>query len=377
MRNRYSLYIACIIFCFYSCAEDEVPNDVNTEVPICVTCTNTLSDASMINEAIAKSHTGAEILIIGECLIDQTIKLLGDRAYRGESLGTIIKQADDANLVALLASDSYLDNTNWTGTPVSIRQITLDGNKAMNTQVKTAGIVLRSWLSSVENVQITSMGGDGILVSNLSLDGTELNTSQVNGRISGNFITGSGRYGIFVEDTQNAVTDWILTDNWVAQSGKDGIHLDNAAGWMITRNHVYGVPQNAIYAHRLWGSTISDNYIEGFGETTITGNYHGIYATGQGNVASTIFANRIFNFWLENAEINAASSYRYIYFKANYDTALVSLVGNTIKGAHSDIETGMYLTTNTNAWLKATLSGNLIDNIENQQFIDDHVSIIQ
>ena len=219
------------------------------------------------------------------------------------------------------------------------------------------------------------MGGDGLKITNLSSNGTELSTSQVNGRISGNFITDSGRNGIFIEDTQNAVTDWFLVDNWIAESGIDGIHIDNAAGWMISKNHIYGVPQNAIYAHRLYGTSISDNYIEGFGETTKAGDWHGIITTVQGEAASTIFANRVFNFRLENSEINLASNYRYISISANYDTGIVSLVGNTVRGADTDLETGLYFTTNPNASLNVTSTGNVVENVKTKQFVDDQVTI--
>lgn len=340
-----------------------------------ITCNNTLSDAARINSVIASSPQGAEIIIGGQCLVDQTIRLLGNRAYRGESRGTILKQADGANLAALLASETFLDNTDYTGEPVSVRHITLDGNKAKNMQVGTAGIILRSWLSVVENVHITNMRGDGLRITSVSANGTGLVTSQVNGRISGNFITGSGRHGIFVEDPQNAVTDWTLTDNWIAESAVDGIHLDNAAGWMITRNHIYGVPQNAIYAHRLFGTTISNNYIEGFGETAQAGTWHGIYATVQGNAASTIMGNRVFNFNLDDSEHNSASIYRYISLLTNYDTGVVNVMGNTIRGTGIDHETALHYTTTSDTQLTVTSIGNAIENIELKYFVDDGVTI--
>ena len=341
-----------------------------------VTCNNTLSDAAKINAAIASSPRGAEIVIRGECLINQTIRLLGDRAYRGESrTGTVLKQADGAKLVALLASNSFLENTDYTGLPVSVRGLTLDGNKAKNTQTGTAGIILRSWLSVVENVRIKNMDGDGLRITSASANGTGLRNTQVNGRISGNFITGSGRHGVFAKDTKNAVTDWTLTDNWIAESGIDGIHLDNAAGWMVTRNHIYGVPQNAIYAHRLFGTTISDNYIEEFGKTAQAGNWYGIYATVQGGAASTIMGNRVFNFSLKSPEKKSASTYRYIALLANYDTGVVSVTGNTILGAGTDRETAMHYTAKPGARLAVTSIGNAIENIETKRFIDDRVTI--
>jgi hypothetical protein len=196
-----------------------------------VTETNRPGDATRINAVIAASPEGAEILIRGACLIDEPIRLLGNRSYRGESrTGTVLKQADGAGLVALMASSVFLDNKPWTGSPVSIRHLQLDGNRQGNPGSATAGLVLRSWLRVVEDVHVRDTGSDGLRLTNLSADGTGLKTTQVNGRIANCFIERSGRHGIFVEDTQNAVTDWILTDNRIASSGVDGIHLDNAAG---------------------------------------------------------------------------------------------------------------------------------------------------
>lgn len=302
--------------------------------------TNSLTDAAMVNSAIAGSPPGAEIVFRGTFLLNQTIRLIGRRAYRGESrAGTVFKQADGANLVALMASSVFLDDKTWTGTPVSIRHLKLDGNAKNNSESATAGLVLRSWLSVVEDIHIANAGGDGLRLTNLGVNGAKLNTTQVNGRISGCFIERSGRHGVFVEDTQNKVTDWILSDNWIASSGADGIHLDNAAGWYVERNHIYGVPGNAIYAHRLFATSIADNYIEGFGEGDETGTWHGICATLQGGAASTISGNRIFN---GHGEKKPASSYRYIAVSVNYGTGVISVTGNAIRGKGTPRGTGLH-----------------------------------
>src|ERR1035441_2314475 len=51
-----------------------------------------------------------------------------------------------------------------------------------------------------------------------------------------------------------------------ALAAHGGTFAANAAGWKVVGNHLYGVKQHAIYAHRCWGTTIADNYIEGLGE---------------------------------------------------------------------------------------------------------------
>ncbi len=340
---------------------------------ISIACKNSLSDAALINTAITNSAVGVEIVISGNCLINQTIKLLGDRSYRGTSrTGTVLKQADGANLVALLASDTFLENREWTGTPISIRQMTLDGNSKKNQQAQTDGIILRSWASVIEDMYITDMSQDGIRVAYKSADGTKLTTSQVNGIISGNFINDSGRYAV---SDEFGITDWYLTYNEIAFSGVDGIHLEDVAGWFIEHNNVYQVPHNGIYAEHLFGTSISDNYIEGFGETTQTGNWYGIYATIQGGAASTISNNRIFNIGLNVDGIkNPNSVYRYLALTVNYETGVVSVIGNTIRGTNTGNEIGLYYT-GGNHRLIVTSTGNAVVDITGGNFIDNRVTL--
>jgi hypothetical protein len=332
-------------------------------------CNNSSSDAATINSAIISSSSGDEIVIQGTCSISSVIKLLGNRSYRGESrTGTVLKQANGANLDGIFASDSYLNNSAQTGLPVSIRQLTINGNSANNPSSATDGIILRSWQSVVEDVQIQDMGGNGILLTNKSANGTNLSNTQVNGQINGNFITGSGNHGIYVQDTGNSITDWQLMNNWIASSGADAIHMDNAAGWNVERNHIYGVPRNAIYANRLFGTSIADNYIEGFGSSSTTGTYHGILAKVQGNVGSQISGNKVFN-----RESNAASTYRYISVTVNYDTAVVAVTGNVIRSKDVSTGTGLYYDGGSNS-LIVTSTGNVVQNVNTPKTVGTGVT---
>ncbi len=341
--------------------------------PILIVGTNTLADAATLNAAIAASPEGAEMVLRGTFLINQTIRLRGQRAYRGESrAGTILKQADGAGLPALLASSVWLDNQEWTDAPTAVRHLTLDGNRQGNPGARTAGLVLRSWLTSVEDLTITNMGSDGLRLTSLSANGTRLKNTQVNGRIVGNFVENSGRHGIFVEDPGNSVTDWTLSDNWIASSGADGIHLDNAAGWMVTRNHVYGVPHDAIYAHRLFATTISDNYLEGFGETDEAGVWCGIRGTVQGDSVSTIAHNRIFGF---GGEKQVKSEYRYLSLAVNYGAGQVVVMGNGIRGAGTPRSVGLHYQAADPRRLTVVSVGNLIAGTQTPRVIVGGVTV--
>jgi hypothetical protein len=332
-------------------------------------CTNSKSDAAMINAAIENSNPGDEIAFQGPCLINQTIKLLPQRTYRGgDRTGTVLKQANNANLQAVLASAGYLNNTTSTDFGITVRSFTIDGNSAGNAAL-TAGIALRSWQSTITDLYITDMSGSGIKLTNLSANGTPLmNTTQVNGSITGNFIENSGMYGVYVQDTGNANTDWFLTDNWIGGAGKDGVHMDNAAGWFVERNHIYDIPGDAIYANRMFGTTIADNYIEDFGrpsalgEPSGSGPFYGIYATVQGDADNTISGNRINMFGGEEKVLT------YVYIgigKVNYGIGVINVNGNVIRGsAEATPAKGVGLYYNGGSYpLKVLSSGNLVSNL--------------
>lgn len=255
----------------------------------------------------------------------------------------------------LVASDSYLDNTPGTGLPLTIRDVSLEGNRENNTAA-TDGLVLRSWQTVVEDVHIEGFGGSGIRLTNLGAGGAKLATTEVNGIIKDSFIDASGRSGVFVEDTGNSVTDWQLTGNWIADSGQRAISLDNAAGWVINDNHLYGVGTDGIWAQRLYGTTITDNYVEGFGEGT-AGTYYGIGGQLQGDAASTIALNRVFAFRGEKP----SSTYRYIGIAAvTYGDGVVTVTGNVVRGAGSTNSTGLFYDKGTGGSLSVASTGNLV-----------------
>jgi hypothetical protein len=324
-----------------------------------IPCTNTLQDATLINRRIAASQPGDEIVFNGPCLVNQTIKLLGNRTYRGGSrTGTQIKQADGANLPAIFASDSYLDNSPTTGLPITLRTLTVNGNVANN---PTAGdsIVLRSWQTTVEDIEINGSVRDGIRLTSVSANGTRLTNTSVNGRIASMQINRSGRHGINVEDPGNSITDWQMADNYIAGTGSDGVSMDNTAGWLITGNHIYGVDgQTGLAMNRLYGSSVHDNYIEDFGD-------YGIYAAVQGGAASTITSNRIFKF-------NDGSG-TFLHVRGNYANAFVSVTGNAIRGNGEGI--GLDYQRGSAESLEVVSTGNLVSEVTTPRQIGEGVTV--
>jgi hypothetical protein len=312
-------------------------NAANAAV-INVNCKNNVQDTTTLSNAIYGSKNGDAIDIHGQCLVNRTIVLLGNRSYIGDSrTGTVIRQADGSNLPALLASDSWAQDSPYTGTPIRIADLTLDGNNSANTT--TNDLVIRSWFTVIENLLVENAPADGIQVTNLSKNNVKLKTSQVNGRISNCLVANSAGDGIHVVDTGNSVTDWDLLDSWVASSGKSAIYMDNAAGWKVIGNHLYGVPEMGIFANACFATAIQNNYIEEFGTSGGVGNtWYGIACTVQGGAASVIADNKVFQL---NGEPSTGS---FIYIgvpQVNYKKGEINVVDNVIRGASGKSDIGL------------------------------------
>jgi hypothetical protein len=319
-----------------------------------VTCQNRDTDAATMQRAIDTSPAGAAIEFQGgTCLLTKGLVLLGDRTYTGDSTtGTILKQDGPASYV--LASRSYVTSSPATGDPLTIQDLTV----ACNGSGRTDGIVVLNWQTDVEHVDVSDCGGSGIVDTSAGASGRVITNTSVNSRFDNNFISGSGQYGFEVIDPTNAVTDGYLDGNQIAGSGLDAVYLGNAGGWDISGNHLYNVAHSAIVALRLYGTTLSGNYIEDFGVGQRSGTWYGIVGTAQDGNGSTIVGNKIFNDQGETAGAH------YIYLaitQANSGTGHVAVTGNVIMGDRAG-DVGLSFAGGT-AKLSVTASGNEITGV--------------
>jgi hypothetical protein len=284
---------------------------------ITTTCTNESSDSARIRSAINSSAPGDTVVFEGRCDITSTIILLGGRGYQGASRSTTLTEAADANLPALLASDSWADNSRLAGNPITLSNLTVDANGANNPKGGD-GVIIRSWNSTIEDMNIYNAKTNGLVVTSVSKNGTTETNDLVNGTIHNIYINHSGADGVWNQDPTNTVTDWNLEDSWIGRSGSNAIELGNAAGWTVERDHLYGVGGSAILADRMYGTAISDNYIEDFAGA-------GISATVQGGNTNTIDANRI----QQKGDIGTT------FLKisgVNYGTGQIDVADNSIRG---------------------------------------------
>ncbi|MFI7422317.1 right-handed parallel beta-helix repeat-containing protein [Nonomuraea sp. NPDC049684] len=351
-------------------------------------CSDALGDAAAIQAAIDSSKDGDEIVIKGPCLINATISLADRRTYRGDAkAGTVLKQADGANLPAVLASKGWLEDTEFSGESVRVERLTIDGNRDHNTG--TVGLLLRSWNTRVYDVDIYGTPSDGIRISNPSRNGTTLRNTMVNSVISDVYIEGAAEAGIRVVDPGNSVTDWTLQRSWIGFSGTSAIQTDNAAGWTMSGLHLYATPKNAIDAHRCFGTSIQDNYIEDFGaESTAGQTYYGIRCDLQGEAATTITGNRVHKFLpppnalaeLRKARQSGSApperkiaatgplpdgvDFVYLALDAvNYGAGHAAITGNTVVGHGTKRETGILLAKGEGESMSIASSGNLLDGV--------------
>ncbi|WP_433511746.1 hypothetical protein ACQP2T_49485 [Nonomuraea sp. CA-143628] len=329
------------------------------------TCVNTAADARTIQAAIDASKEGDEVVLKGPCLINRTITLRGRRTYRGDAkAGTVIKQADGANLPAMLASESWVTDQAYSSDPVRIERLTLDGNRDHNTG--TVGLMLRSWDSRIYDVDILGTPSDGIRVSNPSKNGTKLRNTMVNSVISDVYIERAGGSGLKVVDPGNAVTDWTFQRSWIGFSGESGVEAENSAGWTFSDLHLYATPKNAIDAHRCFGTSIRDNYIEDFGtKAAARQTYYGVRCDLQGEAATTISNNRIHKFGNMAQSRTAQQDARFVFLAlddVNYGRGHAAVTGNTILGHGTRQETGLLFRRGRGA-LSVASTGNLVDNV--------------
>ena len=128
--------------------------------------------------------------------------------------------------------------------------------------------------------------------------------------------------------------------------------------------------ENAISASRLFGTTISDNYIEDFAAGQRSGTWYGILGTVQNGHGSTILGNRIFN---HRSEQPGATHVYIGITQTNSGTGHLAVTGNVIMGnQRSDI--GIFLSGGQNN-LDAATSGNQVSGVGTVSVNGGHATV--
>lgn len=246
-------------------------------------------DTAAIQAAISAAPAGATVFFpAGVYLVSSPVRLRGGLSYVGEGLatgsGAVIRQKDGSNITGaagrsgVLASDAFLDDASLCGDPVLVKGLHIDGNAAGNPTSDASGIVLNAFWSRIEDCYFTDNPAHGILLTDYTDDGSYVSNSCSENRVTGNRIDTCGGDGIRQESGNGSSNlDGFCRDNLLTQVG-NGIKFARAAGWVISRNHLYGCRLGGLDLDACFATVVTDNYVEDFGgENASDGWYTGLY----------------------------------------------------------------------------------------------------
>jgi len=306
------------------------------------------TDTAAIQAALnaAPSQDGVVFLKsgTGPFWVNATLQLPG--GVRLDSFGSfgaaMIKVAAGTVLNgAVIVSAAWATNSTTSGPPVSVRNICVHGNG-----VTGHGILLMNYNSDIQDCDISTVGGSGIVLTDQNSAGTTISNTEVECRIVNNKINFPLTHGIWVQDHNGSgkITDGYMQNNIVANSGDVAIRNERAAGWFIDNNHVYACGNGAApgslatvagaggyHLTNMWDTFVTNNEVDGYGAvsnggTHIAFNFEmipGRESIMLGNSASA------------NEGLHTASSYLYFRWKVATTSASVSAVAdNNI--AHCD-----------------------------------------
>jgi hypothetical protein len=239
-------------------------------------------DTIAITNAITASFPGDVLLFpSGTYLVSSTIKLLRSRTYLGTHRErSTIKQKNNSNLDAILASETWLSTTSlFADNPINISHLGIDGNASHQSSGTGIGIALLSFWNHVSDLEIQNTRGDGLLLTSVRQDGTEVINTPVESHLSRIDTRNCAGYSIHIYDStpnNQSVTDGWIRDCIVQNPGLDGIKIDCGAGWVVDGCHLYGCPQNGIHIGRADGTRVTNNFIESYGNGATIGYYSAI-----------------------------------------------------------------------------------------------------
>lgn len=298
----------------------------------------TIDDAA-VDAFIQGSSPGDTVVFEGEIPVRATVRLAPGRRYvsSGPGVGAqggTIRQANGANLEAVVASQGWVDNATVADAPIDVQFLNVDGNKANNPGATTAGLVLMSATSSIDRCYVTSTPGDGIVVADTNRAGTLVSNKVLENRISRTTVYAPGARGILVLDTNSAgkTTDGYCSQNIVAFAGAAALEIRRAAGWFITNNHVYASEGHGIVLGSLWCTYVLGNEVDGYGASDTAGAYFGLNMDVHLIGRPSVIANNTVN--CNEGSGNAGSTFVYYRLQGAAGPPQRVLLANNV--AHKD-----------------------------------------
>ena len=298
------------------------------------TATANDGDQVQINDALIAAAGKRVVLLAGTYTADATILVPNNTTLAGVGVSTLIQLAD------IDVSDNLIENTDQvTGTGVVIRDLNLDGQKALNTVGTQTGIRLVYMGSGIGTTAVRGALVENVNVESFSGTGMYLSFSN-NNIIRGNTVKSTNVGIILNTSLYNTVSD-----NSVHDPAINGIHLQSSSNNNnIADNQIHTPAGNGIQLQ----STSNHNTVIGNQISGATG--YGIYSTTVGNAIS---GNSI-----------SASGIGIILFTGSSDN---SVTGNSVKNSTDD---GIYVYNS----VRNTVSGNTILNTTDDGIVIDSES---
>lgn len=233
----------------------------------------TPNDADLLSYAsLAALNARARSLYIpaGDYIIDGPFRFDSGISVYGDGTNTYILYTDgDAPVMA---------SRNWFsaegGSPAGrthISNLQLIGS-ANASYTNNHGLVLRDFYSTIDNVRVSSAGGDGIRLDHKNDAGTAVGGTLVENRVMNCTVTNAYAIPYNLGEAGNST----LTDGYLINCISDGetghtygVYIGSAAGWTVNGVHTYGAQAGVatITLANAFFTNVSNIYMESTGAT--------------------------------------------------------------------------------------------------------------
>lgn len=302
--------------------------------------TTGVTDAANINGALAgpagfPAGGYAVRLMRGTYYVNEPIEMPAYAVLRGAGRPPVTKQGMTViqavgALSAVVCSHGWLENTQVTpALGVNISDLQVDGN---GTAVR--GIVLQTFDSVIENVSVENTTFAGLQFSVLGIGGVVAVAGDApNNRVISCSFNSTGSYNIRTAESggSDVFTDGFILDCTLAGAGVAAICVQQAAGWLISGNHLYGLSQHGMQVGGMDNTRIIGNDIETWGSSAAASTYRAIdgWTFPQFGVNGSVISGN--SMWCLTAPGNAASSIEGINLAVEAgQSAVFAVVGNTL-----------------------------------------------
>ena len=283
-------------------------------------------DSAAIQRCINESTDGSIIFFPSTHAVGTTIQLLGNRTYLGTNESTIT-MLNGANLVAVLSSYAWINNEATSGNPITIINLTIDGNLSNNTSGN--GIILMNYNSTIRECTIKNCSNNGIMLSSVNQSGANISNTCIENRLESCKIDACSGYGIYCHDSAGKLIDGYIDSCIVSDTSLNAIKVERGTGFFISKNYCYDNQAGGISVDNCYNTFIINNKIDDFGQNASgSGSIAGIDATLIGPRPTVISGNII-----GSTEPASGCHYHYLSVTFGGTTETRGLVnGNVIRG---------------------------------------------